>query len=217
MANHTRFVHYSILWACPILTTYNLFMMTLKTSNIVSAVALWLLAANAQNPGTVTPEVHPILRTAKCTTHGGCVTQNTAVVLDYNYRWIHTAAGYDSCTTSTGLNASLCPDEATCAQNCVVEGADYASAGVVTSGSSMTMNQFHNSSTGVSSVSPRVYLLDEDTQDYVMFKLLGQELTFDVDLSTLPCGVSSTRSITFYCKDLTLLTEYVGEWGSVSV
>lgn len=55
----------------------------------------------------------------------------------------------------------------------------------------MTMNQYVDSSTGVSSASPRVYLLDENTQDYVMFKLLGQELTFDVDLSTLPCGVSS--------------------------
>lgn len=52
----------------------------------------------------------------------------------------------------------------------------------------MTMSQFMPSSSGLSSVSPRVYLLDNESQDYVMFKLLGQELTFDVDLSTLPCG-----------------------------
>lgn len=38
-----------------------------------------------------------------------------------------------------------------------------------------------------SSVSPRLYLLGSD-ENYVMFKLLGQELSFDVDLSTLPCG-----------------------------
>ncbi|CAN8099653.1 unnamed protein product [Discula destructiva] len=153
----------------------------------IYALALGLLA-NAQDPGKVSPEVHPLLTTAKCTTHRGCVAQNTSVVLDYNYRWIHTAEGYDSCMTSTGLNTTLCPDEATCAQNCVVEGANYTSAGVLTSGSSMTMRQYVGSSTGLSSASPRVYLLDESTQDYVMLKLLGQELTFDVDLSTLPCG-----------------------------
>lgn len=188
--------------------------MTFRTRNVAFVVA-WGLLAKAQNPGTVTPEVHPLLPTAKCTTLGGCVAQNTSVVLDYNYRWIHTAAGYDSCTTSTGLNTTLCPDESTCAQNCVVEGADYASAGVVTSGSSMTMNQYLNSSTGVSSVSPRVYLLDENTQDYVMFQLLGQELTFDVDLSTLPCGVSS--EILNIHKDLTLLRKFTGERSSLSV
>ncbi|KAJ4421560.1 Endoglucanase 7a [Gnomoniopsis sp. IMI 355080] len=158
-----------------------------KTTQAALALA-WALLANAQDPGTVTPEVHPLLSTSKCTAAGGCVVQNTSVVLDFGYRWLHTADGYDSCTTSSGINATLCPDEATCAQNCVIEGANYTAAGVVTSGSSMTMNQFFNTSTGLSSASPRVYLLDESTQDYVLFKLLGQELSFDVDLSTLPCG-----------------------------
>lgn len=160
-----------------------------RTGQAAFALA-WTLLANAQNPGTVSPEVHPLLSTAKCTAAGGCVAQNTSVVLDFGYRWLHTADGYDSCTTSTGINTTLCPDEATCAKNCVVEGANYTGAGVLTSGSSMTMTQYVESSTGLNSASPRVYLLDEGTQDYVMFKLLGQELTFDVDLSTLPCGVS---------------------------
>ncbi|KAF3762714.1 family 7 glycoside hydrolase [Cryphonectria parasitica EP155] len=153
-----------------------------------AAVTVGLLGlVRAQLPGTVTPEVHPQLTTSKCTTAGGCVTQNTSVVLDFGYRWLHTA-DYASCTTSSGINTTLCPDEATCAQNCVVEGANYTAAGVATTGSSMTMNQYVNSSTGVSSASPRVYLLDNDSQDYVMFQLLGQELTFDLDVSALPCG-----------------------------
>lgn len=141
----------------------------------------------AQQPGTITPEVHPQLTTSKCTTAGGCVEQNTSVVLDWNYRWIHTA-DYASCTTSTGINSTLCPDQATCSQNCFIEGANYTSAGIVTSGSSMTLSQYVPSASGLSSVSPRVYLLDNDNSDYVSFQLLGQELTFDVDLSTLPCG-----------------------------
>lgn len=185
----------------------------MKTRATQAMFALGLASfANAQNPGTVSPEIHPQLTTAKCTTEGGCITQNTSVVLDYNYRWIHTAEGYDSCTTSTGLNATLCPDEATCAQNCVVEGANYEGAGVLTSGSSMTMSQYINSSTGISNASPRVYLLDEDTQDYVMFQLLGQELTFDVDLSTLPCGVSASRP---FVSLQTLLIHCTGEWSSI--
>lgn len=157
------------------------------TKNAALVAFLCLELASAQQPGTVTPEVHPQLSTSKCTTAGGCVAQNTSVVLDFNYRWMHTA-DYASCTTSSGINATLCPDEATCAQNCVIEGANYTSSGVSTSGSTLTMSQYVPTSSGASNASPRLYLLDETTQDYVMLQLLGQELTFDVDVSTLPCG-----------------------------
>ncbi|KUI58119.1 Endoglucanase EG-1 [Cytospora mali] len=169
-----------------------------KSSQAVAAVALvsaFFEFSKAQDPGTVTPEVHPQLTTYKCTTDSGCVVQNTSVVLDWNYRWIHTD-DYASCTTSSGINSTLCPDEATCAENCFIEGANYTAAGVTTSGSSVTMNQFMPSSSGVSSVSPRLYLLDNDSGDYVMLKLLGQEISFDVDLSTLPCGENGALYLT---------------------
>lgn len=161
--------------------------MQASTIKSLAAALIWLGLATAQQPGTVTPEVHPQLTTSKCTTAGGCVVQNTSVVLDFGYRWLHTA-DYESCTTSGGINSTLCPDEATCAKNCVVEGANYTQSGISTSGSSMTMSQYIPSSSGVSNASPRVYLLDNESQDYVSFQLLGQEFTFDVDLSTLPCG-----------------------------
>jgi cellulase len=106
-------------------------------------------------------------------------------VLDWNYRWIH--SGSTSCTTSSGVSSTLCPDEATCAQNCVVEGANYTAAGVFTSGDALTMYQYVQSDGNTTNASPRVYLLGSDG-DYEMLSLLGQELTFDVDLSTLPCG-----------------------------
>ncbi|ROV96533.1 hypothetical protein VMCG_07777 [Cytospora schulzeri] len=161
-----------------------------RSAQAVAVAALtsaFFQLATAQEPGTETPEVHPELTTFKCTTAGGCVVQNTSVVLDWNYRWIHTA-DYASCTTSSGVNSTFCPDAATCAENCLIEGANYTAAGVTTSGSSMTMHQFMSSTSGMSSVSPRIYLLDNDSGDYVLFQLLGQEITFDVDLSTLPCG-----------------------------
>lgn len=158
------------------------------TSSAAVAILALCGIAIAQNPGTISPEVHPTLVTQKCTTAGGCVDQNTSVVLDYNYRWIH-AVDYTSCTTTSGLNATLCSDAESCGQNCFVEGANYTSAGVSTSGSTLTMSQYvPSASGGVQNASPRIYLLDNDSGDYAMLQLLGQELTFDVDLSTLPCG-----------------------------
>lgn len=127
------------------------------------------------------------MTTYKCTTAGGCVSQSTSVVIDWNYHWFHTK-DWLSCTTSSGVNSTLCPDQATCAKNCMVQGdANYTANGVATTGDSMTMNQFTYGANGIQSASPRVYLLGADG-NYVLTKLLGQELTFTVDLSTLPCG-----------------------------
>lgn len=156
--------------------------------SLIAAAAAVLPVVNGQLAGSVTSESHPQLTTWKCTTGGGCVQQNTAVVLDWNYRWIHTSNGYTSCIGSGGVDSGLCPDQAACGKNCVVEGADYGNNGISTSGSSLTLRQFVKGSDGkTNSVSPRVYLLDSDN-NYVLMKLLGQELSFDVDLSTLPCG-----------------------------
>lgn len=41
-----------------------------------------------------------------------------------------------------------------------------------------------------SAVSPRVYLLDESGKNYDMLKLLNQEISFDVDVSSLVCGMN---------------------------
>lgn len=158
-----------------------------STLPLAAATLIVARIVAAQQPGTSTPEVHPKLTTYKCTTSGGCVAQDTSVVLDWNYRWMHDK-NFNSCTVNGGVNATLCPDEATCGANCFIEGVDYASSGVTTSGNSITMNQYMPSSTGgYSSVSPRLYLIGTDG-NYVLLELNGQELSFDVDLSALPCG-----------------------------
>ncbi|KAF9895228.1 hypothetical protein FE257_000130 [Aspergillus nanangensis] len=158
----------------------------------LAPLALALLPLiTAQQIGT-TSDVHPLLPTWKCSSSHGCVKQNTSVVLDAATHWIHEKGGETTCTTSDGkLDPNLCPDKETCASNCVVEGiTDYASYGVQTQGSSMTLHQYLNEGNQTKSVSPRVYLLDEDTNDYVMLKLLNQEFTFDVDVSSLVCGMN---------------------------
>ncbi|KAI0339392.1 cellulase [Trametopsis cervina] len=150
-----------------------------------SLLALSFIAAvYGQQVGTNTAEVHPKLPSQVCT-KSGCTNQNTAIVLDANWRWLHTTTGYTNCYTGNSWDATLCPDGVTCAKNCAVDGADYSGTyGITTSGNALTIKF----KTG-SNVGSRVYLLQTDTA-YQMFKLLNQEFTFDVDMSNLPCGLN---------------------------
>lgn len=45
-------------------------------------------------------------------------------------------------------------------------------------------------------MSPRVYLLDPSGRNYQDFKLLNQELTFEADVSQLPCGMNGALYLT---------------------
>jgi cellulase len=152
-----------------------------------AAFAALLSLAAGQGIGTDTPEVHPLLPTWWCTTAGGCVQQSTSVVLDYNYRWIHEVNSSTDCTNDGSAVQSICPNEATCAASCVVEGADYATSGITTSGDAVTLSQYVTTDGTTNNASPRAYLLGDDG-DYVSFQLNGQEIRFDVDVSGLPCG-----------------------------
>ncbi|THU82426.1 major cellobiohydrolase [Dendrothele bispora CBS 962.96] len=142
-----------------------------------AALSLASLVAS-QQIGTFTPEVHPPVSFQTCTTSGGCATQNGSVVLDANYRWLHTASG-DTCNPS-GFNRTICPDAETCGESCALDGADYnGTYGITTTGNAVNL-VFGNGGS-------RVYLLD-DTGNYVNFKVMNQEFTFDVDVSNLPCA-----------------------------
>ena len=159
---------------------------------------IWTLApfvallplVTAQQVGT-TADAHPRLTTYKCTSQSGCTKQNTSVVLDAATHFIHQKGTQTSCTNSNGLDTSICPDKQTCADNCVVDGiTDYASYGVQTKNDTLTLHQYLKTGDDIKSVSPRVYLLAEDGENYSMLKLLNQEFTFDVDASTLVCGMN---------------------------
>lgn len=151
------------------------------------ALSVLAASASAQQIGTFTPEVHPQLPTQYCT-KAGCETRNTSVVLDAQYRWTHTVDGEEDCKLPSGdLDPILCPDAETCAMNCAVEGAEYDGYGISTSGDALTLNLYIDD--GASMASPRVYLLGED-DEYVDFKLLNREFTYDVDSSKVPCGAN---------------------------
>jgi len=134
-----------------------------------------------------TAEVRPLLPTWKCSNSGGCVRQNTSVVLDWEFRNVHTTSGTTSCKNGSKMDKSQCPDASTCARNCVVEPADYASLGVSTSGNAVTLYHYVRTGGKLVAASPRIYLLGEDGK-YVLMNLLNGEISVDVDLSTLPCG-----------------------------
>ncbi|KAF2735875.1 glycoside hydrolase [Polyplosphaeria fusca] len=158
-----------------------------RRSILTAAIAATALA---QIPGPLTPEVHPALTSYKCTKSGGCKAANTSIVLDSAYRWLHNKDGYTNCVTS-GFNTEFCPDLKTCAQTCALEGVDYPSYGIHASGDALTLNLFKTdpATNATSMSSPRVYLLAND-ETYDHFKLLNQEFTFDVDVSSVPCGVN---------------------------
>jgi len=143
----------------------------------------------AQQIGTLTAETHPKLSTSKCTA-SGCTTQQQTVVLDANWRWLHSTSGATNCYTGNTWDASLCPDATTCASNCALDGADYSGTyGIQSSGNALTLKLVTGSGS-TANVGSRVYLMDTADKGYQEFNLLNQEFAVDVDVSNLPCGLN---------------------------
>ncbi|KAH6665748.1 glycoside hydrolase family 7 protein [Halenospora varia] len=131
-----------------------------------------VVALLAGIPVVQSSEDYPLLPTWKCTTSGGCQQQNTSVVLDQDSKNANGAAG--SRTT-----------------------ADYTAMGVSTSGNALTMYHYVKTNGKLVAASPRVYLRGGDGK-YAMMSLLNQELSVDVDFSTLPCGENGA----FYLSEM---------------
>jgi cellulose 1,4-beta-cellobiosidase len=168
------------------------------------ALATSLLAALArgQQAGTQQTETHPSMTWQTCTAAGKCTTNNGKVVIDSNWRWLHdkTSGSYTNCYTGNTWNATLCPDNKTCAANCALDGADYkATYGAVASGNSLKL-AFVTKGTYATNIGSRLYLMASDTA-YQQFNLLNQEFTFDVDVSNLPCGLNGALYFVSMDKD----------------
>lgn len=150
---------------------------------------LILGVAVAQQVGNQASENHPPLTVSQCTTSGGCQTEQKSVVLDANWRWTHKVGETTNCYTGNEWDKSICPDGATCAKNCAVDGADYENTyGITTSGNALSI-KFVTHGQYSTNIGSRNYLMDSE-DSYYMFKLKGQEFTFDVDVSELPCGLN---------------------------
>ena len=91
-----------------------------------SAISFLVLlsSADAQQVGTLKTEKHPQLTVQKCTKTNGCATEQKSVVVDSNWRWTHKVGEAKDCYHGNSWDPTLCPDAATCAKNCALEGAD---------------------------------------------------------------------------------------------
>ena len=98
-----------------------------------------LTAVYGQQIGTNSAENHPKLSVQQCT-KSGCTTSQQSIALDANWRWVHNVGGSTNCYTGNTWNSQYCPDPASCAKNCALDGADYAGTyGITTSGSSLKL------------------------------------------------------------------------------
>jgi cellulose 1,4-beta-cellobiosidase len=164
----------------------------MSRSNFLVLAAL-LPVALSQLAGTNIAENHPALTWEKCTGTGGtsCTTQQSAIVIDANWRWTHEGvSGTTNCYTGNLWDTTICPDGVTCAKNCAIDGADYqATYGITTSGNALTLKFVTVSEQP--NIGSRVYLLAPgSTTEYQTFNFNNQEFTFDVDVSQLPCGLN---------------------------
>jgi len=155
-----------------------------------SLVAFSLVGlALGQQTGNQKVEYHPSMDLQVCTSAGGCAPENTKIVMDANWRWVHNVGGYENCFDGD-WNATFCPDSDSCCKNCALDGVEQDDWSAVY-GVNATEGGFNVGLEQGDNVGSRFYLLDSKTpNNYRMFNLLNQEFTFDVDVSTLGCGLN---------------------------
>lgn len=152
--------------------------------------------AQAQQAGTLTAESHPPLSWSTCSSDGSCTTNSGSIVLDANWRWLHSVNGSTNCYTGNTWDTSICDTDTTCAQDCALDGANYSGTyGITTSGNQMSIGFVTGSNVG-----SRSYLMADETH-YQMFHLLNQEFTFTVDASQLPCGLNGALYFVAMAED----------------
>jgi len=160
------------------------------SSMAVAKAAFGLLGlCAAQQAGKMVNEASPPMPLTHCTKAGGCTQEQLSVTIDANWRWVHDVNGWENCFTDGNWSDRFCPDGTSCASKCALEGIDAA-------GYSKTYGiEPVNGGIELKFVSPggnvgsRVYLMDGD-ESYKVFKLKNREFTFDVDVSTLACGLN---------------------------
>ncbi|KAJ8508287.1 hypothetical protein ONZ45_g9415 [Pleurotus djamor] len=154
----------------------------------------------AQQAGTIKPEVHPPLIVKQCPSASACLPSQRSIVLDASHRWTHHTSGTSSCYSGNTWNDLCTIDPIQCAQECAVEGAYYdAEHGVTTSGSEVRLNFVTNHQWG-RTVGSRVFLLADEV-NYEMYRLANRELSFEVDVSEMPCGLKASFSLVDMPRD----------------
>mmetsp|Transcript_36480 Transcript_36480/g.81439 ORF Transcript_36480/g.81439 Transcript_36480/m.81439 type:complete len:797 (-) Transcript_36480:98-2488(-) len=152
-----------------------------------------------QQAGNLKTEGSPTISVKQCTKSGGCTTRDQKLVLDANWRWIHTTEGYANCYTGNVWDTSICSDPETCAQSCAIEAVDDAqyerTYGVTPVPGGVRLGFVTGSNVG-----SRLFLM-EDEENYMMFKLKNREFALDVDSSQVECGMNGAMYFVEMAQD----------------
>lgn len=155
---------------------------------VIATASALIAAARAQQVCSLTTETKPALTWSKCTS-SGCSDVKGSVGIDANWRWTHQTSGSTNCYTGNKWDTSICTDGKTCAEKCCLDGADYAGTyGITSSGNQLSLG-FVTQGPYSKNIGSRTYLM-ENENTYQMFQLLGNEFTFDVDVSGIGCGLN---------------------------
>jgi cellulose 1,4-beta-cellobiosidase len=155
----------------------------------ILVLAFAALAAT-QQVGTFQRETHPKLSWKRCD-ETGCKTVNGEVTIDANWRWIHNSSDTQSCFQGQMWNDWVCSSNEECAEICALEGADYVNTyGVKTNGDRISMAYYVPFSFSYNANS-RILLMDTETS-YETFTLLNNEISFDVNVSSVECGIKTS-------------------------
>ncbi|KAG6610703.1 putative glycosyl hydrolase family 7 protein [Phytophthora cinnamomi] len=163
-------------------------MQTPSTLRLVALASLAVMTADAQLVGTNQAETHPTLTSQSCTS-SGCTDEDTSIVLDANWRWLHKEGTSTNCYTGNTWDKTICSDPKTCASSCALDGADYTGTYGITSESNSLSLKLVTKGPYSTNIGSRVYMMESD-DTYKAYKLLNQEFTFDVDVSNLDCGLN---------------------------
>lgn len=140
------------------------------------------------------------LTVEECTVAGGCVSSTKYIVADQNWRWYYHSSTNTDCFT----NGAFTCDSASACADCVVGDMATATGGYDNIGISTSGNALHlEYATPSGGTGSRVYLMDGDgaTDTYTMLTLVGKEIAFDVETSTLQCGFNGAAYLVEMAAD----------------
>jgi len=144
--------------------------------------------ALAQDICSTKSESSPEFAIQQCTSAGCSANGNTGLVIDANWRYLHETEGYKNCYTGDAWDTTLCPDPESCAQNCCLDGVDYSGDSGIKAVSGGVSLGFVTTTQYGKSVGSRLYVTEGD--EYMQFNMLDKEISFDVDVSELECGMN---------------------------
>lgn len=155
------------------------------------AVASTCATALAQQAGTLKTNYHMPISVEECSASGCVENGANALTLDANWRWTHSASGSQNCYTGNEWDSSLCPNGEACAKNCalgaVPESDWQGTIGVHQTDAGVKLD-FVTQGPYSKNVGSRLYVLEGEK--YKMFKMLNREISMEVDVSQLPCGLN---------------------------